>query len=231
MRWTPPALLVATLALGPASARAEPLAGPLSGPPPASTAGCHCFQDRTFEPGRPGAADPYILATTRSSLLSAAFGVPKAELVRAVMTGTAPEDLWIAHWAADRAKRPATALLDARKAKGTWRGALAGAGALGAPVDAAVARDATAAELAALAVDDVLVSRAKADPASLRAIRSAGASTEETVVATVLSARLGAPVLPLVHQVKAGRATWGSVLSDAGIEPGQLDGLVRGMLR
>src|SRR5512139_4163179 len=59
-----------------------------------STAGCHCFRDRTFELERPAAVDPYILATTRSSLLSAAFGPGKASLVQAVMTGTAPEDLW-----------------------------------------------------------------------------------------------------------------------------------------
>jgi hypothetical protein len=220
MRWTPPAVAVAVaLSLIPNAARAE------------STAGCHCFRDRTFEPARPGAADPYILATTRSSLLSAAFGVSKADLVRAVMTGTAPEDLWIAHWAAARAQRKASGLLDARAQRGSWRAALAGAGTLGAAFDAALARDAPTAELAALAVDDVLVGRARASPAAIRAIRAAGAGTEETVVATVLSAKLGAPVLPLVIEVKAGRTTWGKVLDDAGIEPGQLDALVRGMVR
>jgi hypothetical protein len=220
MRWTPPAVsLAVALSLIPAAARPE------------STAGCHCFRDRTFEPARPGAADPYILATTRSSLLSASFGVSKAELVRAVMTGTAPEDLWIAYWAAARAKSTASGLLDARARKGSWRAALAGAGTLGAGFDAALARDAAPAELAALAVDDVLTGRARASPAAIRAIRAAGAGTEELVVATVLSAKLGAPVLPLVVEVKAGRTTWGKVLDDAGIEPGQLDALVRGMVR
>lgn len=216
---TTAALLSAALALAPAAARAE------------STAGCHCFQDRSFEPARPGAADAYILATTRSSLLSAAFGVAKGTLVRAVMTGTAPEDLWVAHWAAARARRGAGDLLDARAAKGSWRAALAGAGPFGERFDAALARDGSPAELAAVAVDDVLVGRAKASPASLAALRAAGASTEEAVVATVLSAKLAAPVLPLVAEVKAGRATWGSVLHDAGIEPKQLDGLVRAMVR
>jgi hypothetical protein len=222
MHWTTPALTLAAalaLALSPAAARPE------------STAGCHCFRDRSFEPARPGAADPYILATTRSSLLSAAFGVPKADLVRAVMTGAAPEDLWIAHWAAARAKRQARGLLDARSGKGSWRAALAGAGTLGAAFDAALARDAAAPELAALAVDDVLVARAQASPAAIKAIRAAGASTEETVVATVLAAKLGTPVLPLVVEVRTGRTTWGAVLHEAGIEPGQLDGLVRGMVR
>jgi hypothetical protein len=195
------------------------------------TAGCHCFRDRTFEPDRPGAADPYILATARSSLLSAAFGVPKGDLVRAVMSGTAPEDLWIAHWAAGRAGRSAAALLEDRARTGSWAKALAGVGGLAAPFAAALARDAGATELAALAVDDVLVGRLKASPGSLRALRAAGASTEETVVATLLSAQIAAPVLPLVAEVKSGRATWGSVLRDAGLAPGQLDGLVRALVR
>jgi hypothetical protein len=38
-------------------------------------------------------------------------------------------------------------------------------------------------------------------------------------------------VLPLVAEVKAGRATWGSVLRDAGLEPGQLDALARTLVR
>lgn len=213
------ALLAAAATLLPAVARPE------------STTGCHCFRDRTYEAARPGAADPYILATTRSSLLSAAFGVPKQDLVLAVMSGTPPEDLWIANWAAVRAKRTASELLEARKRWGSWKAALAPLGALRAPFDAALARGASDAELTALAVDDVLVSRVTASPTSLRALRAAGASTEEAVVATVLSARLGAPVLPLVTQVKTGRATWGSVLNDAGIEPGQLDRIVRALLR
>lgn len=214
-----PAGFALLLTLAAAGARAE------------SATGCHCFRDRSFDPARPGAADPYILATTRSSLLSAAFGVEKGELVRAVMTGTAAEDLWIAHWAAARGKRPAAALLEARAKRGAWKAALSGVSGLGAAFEAALARDAGAEELAGLAVDEVLVSRVKADPGTMAAIRRAGASTEELVVATVLSAQIGAPVLPLVAAVKSGRATWGSVLADSGIEPGQLDGIVRALVR
>lgn len=215
---TAPLLLLA-LTLPPAIARPE------------STTGCHCFQDRSFDPARPGAADGYILATTRSSLLSAAFGLPKKDLVLAVMSGTPPEDLWIANWSAGRAKRSASSLLEARKQWGSWKLAFIPVGPLGGPIDAALARGATDAELAALAVDDVLVTRVRADPRTLRAIRAAGASTEETVVATVLSGKIGAPVLPLVARVKAGRASWGSVLADSGVEPAQLDALVRAMVR
>src|SRR5512145_1248718 len=112
----PPALLLAALAACalPAAASAVP------------TVTCHCFKNRSFDPADPPAADPYILAATRSSLLSAAFGVPKATLVRAVMTGTPPEDLWIAHWSAERTGREAAWLLGAIAETGSWRAALAG---------------------------------------------------------------------------------------------------------
>jgi hypothetical protein len=76
-----PAVLLVLAPLGflaPGGARAE------------GTGGCHCFRDRTFEPDRPAAADPYILATARSSLLSAAYGPPKRELVAASRSSRPP---------------------------------------------------------------------------------------------------------------------------------------------
>jgi hypothetical protein len=196
-----------------------------------STSGCHCFRDRTYELDRPAAADPYILATTRSSLLSAAFGPGKASLVQAVMTGTAPEDLWIAHFAAARTGREAGALLGAKGAKGAWKPALEGAKGLDGPFAAALARGASDAELAAIAVDDVLVKRAGATADAVHALRRTGASTEETILATVLSRKLSKQPVPLAQEVRGGKATWGSVLNDAGIVPKQMDAIVRGIVR
>ncbi|WP_242335103.1 MULTISPECIES: hypothetical protein [Anaeromyxobacter] len=234
-------LLVAALALaGPALAQsylmkpgAETAASGEAAPGAGtkSTAGCHCFRDRTFELERPAAADPYILATTRSSLLSAAFGPGKASLVQAVMTGTAPEDLWIAHFAAARSGGDAGALLEAKGAKGAWKPALAGAKGLDGPFAAALARGAPDRELAGIAVDDVLVRRAGASAEAVRAVRQAGASTEETILATVLSRKLGSPAVPLVQKVRSGQATWGRVLNDAGLVPKQMDGIVREIVR
>jgi hypothetical protein len=207
-------LLTAAVAL-PAAAGAEP------------TGACHCYQDRTFDPARPAAADPYILATSRSSLLSAAYGVEKRSLVSAVMTGTPAEDLWVAPYAGGRTGRPAAALLALRQDRGSWKAALAGLQGLDAPFAAAVERGADAAALASLAVDAVLVSRLHATPAGLRALADAGATPEERILATVLAAQLAAPTAPLVVQVRSGRASWGEVLRDAGLAPRDLDGLVR----
>jgi hypothetical protein len=210
--------LLATLAaflLAPGRPLAEP------------TSACHCYQDRAFDPARPAAADPYVLATTRSSLLSAVYGVEKRSLVGAVMTGTDPDDLWVAEWAGARLGTPAASLLSDRAACGGWKEVLGARTGL-APEFAAALRDgAPTGTLAALAVADVLVQRLGATPASLDALRRAGATTQELILATVLAARLEAPTAPLVAQVHAGRATWGGILRDAGLSPRQLDPLVR----
>lgn len=147
------------------------------------------------------------------------------------MGGTAPDDLWIAHWAGARMGRGGDALLAAKEAKGSWRAALDGAKDLGAAFDRALASDASDGALAALAVDDVLVSRVGASGEELTLLRAAGARTEEVVLAAVLSVRLGTPAMPILARVRSGAGTWGTVLRDAGLAPQDLDGVVRGLVR
>ncbi len=219
MRSHAPLLAALLSALAPAVARSAP------------TVTCHCFRNRSFDPADPPAADPYILAATRSSLLSAAFGVPKAGLVRAVMAGTAPEDLWVAHWAAARTSRTASWLLDALAETGSWPAALAGAKGLPAAFEAAVARNAAGAELAAIAIDDVLAARLGADPEGLRALRAEGATSEQVIVTTFLAARLNVSASQLLARFRDGKATWGTLLHDAGLAPEQIEDAVRTSVR
>lgn len=216
----PRAALLALAAATPAAARAEPAAA------------CHCFQDRTWEPDRPGAADGYALATARSSLLSAAFGVPKRALVAAVMGGTPAEDLWIARWAGARLGRDPDQLLSARRALGSWRQAIgAGAAALPPAFAGPLRAGADPVALCGVAVDDVLVSRLGLGSGAVAALRAGGATSEQVVLAAVLQLHLRAPAGPLLAEVRAGRSTWGQVLHDAGLEPKGLDGVVRALVR
>ncbi len=207
---------VAAVALGiPAAAAADP---PVA---------CHCFRDRAFDPAAPAAADPYILATTRSSLLSAAFGVGKGDLVRAVMGGTPPDDLWVAHSARARTGMEVAALLDARRTRGTWSAALVGVRGLGPALEAAIARRATDAEIASVAVDDVLVARLRVDPESLAALHAAGARSDEAILASFLAPRLGTLPPLVLGRVRTGKATWGTELRDARLTPDEIDRAVR----
>lgn len=211
--------LAVALLVVPAAARGEP------------TVTCHCFKNRSFDPADPASADPYILATTRSSLLSAAFGAGKGGLVRAVMGGTAPDDLWIAHWAGARSSRGAPGLLEEKGAKGSWKAALAGAKGLGARFEKALAAGAPDAALAALAVDDVLLARLGASAEDVAALRASGARSEEVVLAAVLAVRGGTAAMPILARVRSGAGTWGTALRDAGLVPEDMDAAVRRLVR
>jgi hypothetical protein len=213
------AIALAGLAAVPSVSRAAP------------TVDCHCFQDRTWDPTRPASADPYVLATTRSSLLSAAFGVGKGTLVRTVMGGTPADDLWIAYWSGARAGRDPEALLAAKRTKGSWKATLAGAKGLGPAFEGALSSGAPDAALSALAVDDVLLGRLGANVEDVALLRAAGARSEEVVLASVLSIRLRTPGMPILARVRTGKATWTSTVNDAGLAPHDLDAVVRGLVR
>jgi hypothetical protein len=215
----PTFLLAAVLALAPVAAGAAP------------TVTCHCFRSRSFDPAEPASADPYIMASARSSLLSAAFGVPKANLVRAAMGGTSPEDLWIAHWVAARAGRDPTWFLGAVAETGSWKAALAGAKGLPPAFDAALARGAPPSELAALAVDDVAVARLGVDPAVLRTLRAGRASSEQLVLSLVLGPRLHVAPAQVLARHRDGGEAWGAILRAADLEPQGLEAAVRAAVR
>src|SRR5512147_3083870 len=175
-----------SLLLAAAFAAALPAAAVRAAP----TVDCHCFQERAWDPTAPASADPYVLATTRSSLLAASFGVGKGNLVRAVMGGVPPDDLWIAYWAAGRTGGDPDGLLAAREKRRSWKAALAGAKGLGEAFDAALASGAPDAALSAIAIDDVLLERLHANAEDVTLLRAAGARSEEVVLAAVLSVRL-----------------------------------------
>jgi hypothetical protein len=193
---------------------------------------CHCFRDREFDPARPTAADPYLLATARNSLLAAAFGVDKGEVVRSLMTGTSPDDLWVAHWAAAKTGGDAAKLLEAKAGKGTWKAALAGSEKrLGAAFAGPLAAGASDPVLSAVAVDDVLVRRLGADARSLLALRARGASTPAVILCTLLSSRARRPAVDLLADVASGRESWGTLVTGLRVEPKGIEGEIRGSLR
>jgi hypothetical protein len=197
-----------------------------------AAAGCHCYRQRTFDPERPWAVDRYILATARSSLLSAAYGVDKRTLVQSVMTGTTPDDLWIAYWAAARTQARAHELLAARHGEPSWAIALReSAGRLGEPFRRLVSDGAADAEIAAAVVDDVLVQRVGVEARTVVRLRADRATTEQVVLSTLLSRRLRTPAPDLLAEVRSQKSSWGAILDRAGVAPKDLDAIIRQQFR
>ena len=85
------------------------------------TINCHCFQDRTFNPADPRAADDYILATSFNSFLARSFGVPKREIVMLKMKeGVGQDDLLVGLQIARTTGTGLKQLLDPRRQGLAW---------------------------------------------------------------------------------------------------------------
>jgi len=57
-----------------------------------STINCHCFQNRSFDPGDRFVSDDYILATSFNSLLARSFDISKEQVVRLKMEEKVGQD-------------------------------------------------------------------------------------------------------------------------------------------
>jgi len=184
---------------------------------------CHCFTDRSFNPAQPTLADPYFLATTQNSFFAALFHVDKKTIVMKKQQGTSADDLWIAYWVASQTKTSAEALLQAKQAKETWQEALAplriSSKNLGGRFSSALNAKSSTARLAEAVVDELFRRYRLLAEGELAALRKAGASHQEVIIATLIAVKTGQSAGQIYHQVKKGATTWGSLLQVAGIDP------------
>lgn len=195
---------------------------------------CHCFQDRSFDPQRAAAADPYFLATTQNSLLAASFGIAKKEVVRAKMGGMAGEDLWLAHALAARSGQSAQQWQEKRGEVGSWAGAITAGklaeSTLGPELTRAAKEKAGDGELARLVVEEVLVQRAGMAAEVLAGLRQQQATLQETILACFLARQTGGSALELLEAVRSQNRSWGSLLAAHNIAASEIESRVARML-
>lgn len=193
------------------------------------TINCHCFQDRSYDPSRPSAADAYFLASAQNTLLALVFERPKRDVVMAKQGGTSNDDLWIAYRAAQRSDLGPGVLLGERRRAAHWGEVLSRHG-----IDLAVPgvdpRDGWDEALARAILDQVLTERGLAAPATLAQLRAAGCDPQETILAALLAKASGRPATAIVHQVKEQHRPWGELLAAAGLAD-DLGGAVRQALQ
>lgn len=200
-----------------------------------SAVSCHCFQDRVYDPARPTAADDYFLATLHNNLYAAVTGVSKKEVVRSKMSGGDGAAMWVNWYLANRGGVD-VAMIEAERRNGLdWRG-LAEKHRL--PLDRlapeftrALLRGDTTAQLAARVVDEVLLTRMKVDGGELAALRRAGADDRQCVAALVAGLISRRPARHILATVQQGGVSWSGVLAEIGIDAGNAESRVRGLLR
>lgn len=197
----------------------------------ASVVACHCFQDRQFDPARPAAADPYLLATLQNRLIATAFAVPRQEIVRRKMSGAAGDRLWIGLWLARAGGRPPG---EGLTVSGPWVEAAARFGAdperLGTTFVARMTEGADDAALAAAVVEEILAGWFGAERSDIRALRAGGADGRELVAAALLAGATGQGSLAEVLRQARHDGSWGVRMNQAGLTLEQLDAWMQGRL-
>lgn len=180
---------------------------------------CHCFQDRSFNPDKPAAADPYLLATTQNSLLAAIFGLEKRSVVREKMSGTPGEELWVAHHLAQRGGMPYSLLLATHGRTGSWLGTVTllglDTGSLAPRFAALLAEDAGDEPLAAAVVDEIVTTRLGVPPEEVEQIRAMGGANAELILAAYVGRKSDRSALDVYIEASHERATWGQMLNAA----------------
>lgn len=195
---------------------------------------CHCFKEREFKPSQPSSADPYILATTRNSLVAAAAWIEKRTVVKLRMRGTTETDLWLSSFLSTRVNIPAEYLLDARDNASSWPSALDSISLDTKSLRPAFnnARKAKDADGMVRALADTVLGKTfGAKESTLLLLRNEEANIAESALSLYLSANMKRTPEEIFKEVRKGKLTWGSLLNSQDIKVDTIGDLIAEKVR
>lgn len=196
---------------------------------------CHCFSDRSYDPARPVAADPYFLAMAQNTFFAGVFAVDKKTIIIKKQTGTSADDLWVAYRIAAKSGVSTEELLQARAAKGSWGEAVASlaipAGSLGTEFFSALRARLPDARLAEIVVNELFAEYRLLAAADVAAMRKAGATNQELILAEIIATRTRKQAIQTYREAKSGARSWGALLQEARIEPAEMPKEVSSLLK
>ena len=196
---------------------------------------CHCFTDRSYDPGRPNVADPYFLATAQNSFFAVIFNVERKAIVMKKQQGVSADDLWVAYRLAATAKVTPESLLQARSTRETWSAVQAQLRLSPGPPASRFATSlkarAASPRLAEAVVDDLLLQYRLLGEGELAALRQLAATNQELILGSIIAARKKQPVKKVFLEVKSGAKSWGALLQEAKIDTREIEQEIASLLK
>jgi len=188
---------------------------------------CHCFQDRTFDPQLPTAADAYFLATTQNSLLSAALNIEKSTIVRAKMGGADADLLWVVYYLSDRTGLDTSEMIElytnANLRPGFISTLVQSSTRLDKPFIMALTSPDSLERLAAGAYRSVMQTQLGIRDETLAGLELAGASRKEQILSIFISLLLAEEPSIIFKAVRTGKKSWSQSLAETGLEAKQIE--------
>ena len=189
-----------------------------------STINCHCFQDRSFDPGDRFAADDYLLATSFNSLLAKSFDISKKQVVMLKMDeGVSQDDLLVGLKVTRLTGGYLEQLLGLRRAGYTWsqiisgmeqqdtinKDKLAKAIKVGMPVN----------EAGAGVADEMIEDFYRVPAEEVKRFRAYGLNEKEMALVFILAHFKDQKAETFVEQYKKQGSSWSQIAFNLGIEP------------
>jgi hypothetical protein len=196
-----------------------------------SAISCHCFQDRTFQPAEPFAADDYILATSFNSLLARSFDIPKRQIVMLKMKeGVGQNDLLVGLKVAKITGVDLEKLLGHRRENQSWPMIIASLkqqGTIEKDRILATIGSGMAVDKAGDGIADELIGNFYSVPAEdVQQLRQAGLNEKEMALVFVLAHASDRQPQELVGQHNREGKSWSRIADSLGIEPAAAGKLV-----
>ncbi len=195
-----------------------------------STAGCHCFRHRSYDPANRFAADDYLVATTFNSLIAAGFHISKRKIVMMKMeSGIYPDDLLIGLYLAKKSGRDPDLLLSVRENGGSWRRIMASAGLAATgddPVLRALTKGADDGRLAGLITDTLITTFFPVDKKVIADLHGQGFDGRQITVICALAGHAGIKPAKIAAMYREKKMSWSEIAARYRLTPREVGRLI-----
>lgn len=190
----------------------------------ASADGCHCFQERAYDPKVPFAADDYILTTTFNSLISRSFNLSKQRIVMLKMEGgVSADDLLIGLRLAQASQADSQILFERRKGGTPWPTLLAEINLAPEVAEGAWVKKlragGSAGEAGESVANQMLVEFFKISLRKVQELRSAGLDSKALSLLLILAHYKGREPDFFINQYQVEKKSWSEIANLVGVSP------------